>query len=406
MDVQKKLDEIVAAVEGARSMPMSASCVLNRGELLALLGEVRSALPESLSQAEALIGDREQMITEARAEAERIIASAYEQRGSLVSDTEIARRSQAEAGRIIAEARHEGEAICAEADEYVDSKLANFEVVLTKTLGSVDRGRAKLLGRDPHAGGYGGYGESDDEAPERSSDPAELRRRADEYVDTKLGAFEAVLAKTLEAVGRGRQKLTGHRPTDELAEHLAAQDGAAEPRSRQTDAEYLAELAGTQGEPVTATPTYGEGDYGGGKYPAQPAYDPAAMATAAEAGYQQAQYEQSEYDQSAAYSYQHDAYAGGYPDGSYQEGSYPEYGQAPQEQDGYADASGWQQGHQAQQAHQGYEGTPHAEGIGQISQPQHHQPQHHQPQQGLEETSFFDTSLIDLNHLRQLDQGG
>jgi hypothetical protein len=383
MDVHNKLDEIVAAVEGARSMPMSASCVINRTQLLTLLGEVRSALPESLSQAEALIGDREQMIAEARAEAEQVIASAHEQRGSLLSGTEVVRRSQEEADRILAEARRAAEEIRAEADEYVDSKLANFEVVLTKTLGSVDRGRAKLLGHDPDADGYG---EPDDDTPERSTDPAELRRRADTYVDTKLGAFEAVLAKTLEAVGRGRQKLTGHRPTDELAEHLAAQDGATEQRSRQTDAEYLAELAGAQSDPVAA-PVYGEGGYGGA-YPSQPAYDPAATAAAAGAGYQQAGYEQ--------YSYQHDAYAGGYPDGSYQQGGYPD---GAYQQGGYGDASGygWQQGHQGQQ---GYENPPHAEGLGQI--PQQHQ---HPQQQGLDETSFFDTSLINLNHLRDLDQG-
>ncbi|MBV9025848.1 MAG: ATP synthase F0 subunit B [Streptomycetaceae bacterium] len=396
MDVQNKLDEIVAAVEGARSMPMSASCVLNRAQLLTLLGEVRSVLPESLSQAEALIGDREQMIAQTRAEAEQIITSAHEQRSSLLSDTEVVRYAQAEADRILAEARQAAEEIRAEADEYVDSKLANFEVVLTKTLGSVDRGRAKLLGRDPGAD-TDGYNEADDDAPERSTDPAELRRRADTYVDTKLRAFEAVLAKTLEAVGRGRRKLTGHRPVDELAEHLAAQDGEADRRSEQTDAEYLAELAGAQPVPG-ATPVYGEGDYGGG-YPSQPAYDPAATAAAAREGYHhQTGYEQSGYDQSAAYGYQHGAYPGGYPDGSYQQGGYPD---GSYQQDGYSDASdyGWQQGHQGQQ---GYEGLPHAEGLGQIS----HQPhQHHQTQQGLDETSFFDTGLIDLNRLRDLDEG-
>jgi hypothetical protein len=37
VDVQKKLDEIVDAVGNARSMPMSASCVVNRSELLSLL---------------------------------------------------------------------------------------------------------------------------------------------------------------------------------------------------------------------------------------------------------------------------------------------------------------------------------------------------------------------------------
>jgi vacuolar-type H+-ATPase subunit H len=147
VDVQKKLDEIVAAVSGARSMPMSASCVVNRAELLSMLEEVRAALPGSLAQAQELIGDREQMVEQARQEAERIIQSAHAERGSLISDTEVARRSQAEADRILAEARREAEEIRAEADDYVDSKLANFEVVLTKTLEAVGRGRQKLHGR-------------------------------------------------------------------------------------------------------------------------------------------------------------------------------------------------------------------------------------------------------------------
>ena len=34
-----------------------------------------------------------------------------------------------------------------EVDDYVDGKLANFEVVLQKTLSAVDRGRSKLKGR-------------------------------------------------------------------------------------------------------------------------------------------------------------------------------------------------------------------------------------------------------------------
>ncbi|GAA1922292.1 ATP synthase F0 subunit B [Streptantibioticus ferralitis] len=374
MDVQKKLDEIVAAVEGARSMPMSASCVVNRGELLALLSEVRNALPDSLSQAQALLGDREQMVAEAYAEAERIIASAHEQRGSLVSDTEVARRSQAEADRILAEARQEAEEIRVEADEYVDSKLANFEVVLTKTLGSVDRGREKLLGRGP---GTDEHGMADEETPERTGDPEELRRRADAYVDAKLGAFEAVLAKTLEAVGRGRQKLTGYRPTDELAAHMAAQDGLAPDgtpmAAHQSDAEYLAGLAGAPQEPALHEPLHQE---------------PALQEPAAAPGY--------DYPQQSEYAPMATEY-GGYQQDPYQSGGYDAYGYPQQPE--YADpgAYTWQQ--------QGYEHHI----------PQQHQPHEHQQTQqyqqhtaqpgGLDETSFFDTGLIDLNHLRELEQG-
>ncbi|GGV09267.1 hypothetical protein GCM10010275_57330 [Streptomyces litmocidini] len=343
MDVQKKLDEIVATVQGARSMPMSASCVVNRAELLALLEEVRQALPGSLAQAQELIGGREQMVEQARQEAERIIEAAHAERGSIVSDTQVARESQEEADRILAEARREAEEVRAEADDYVDSKLANFEVVLNKTIGSVDRGREKLLGRGP---GLDRDGYADADAPEYSADPQTLIQRADEYVDAKLGAFEAVLAKTLEAVGRGRQKLHGRIATDALGEHMAAQDGLGG-TVHTSDADYLAGLAElSDPEPAQAPqiPAQQPDPYG---YPQQPGQDP-------------------------AYAYQQQTDAYGYP-----------------QQDPYA-----------YQGQYGYE-QPQYDPRGQA----HAQP--HQPQQAaaLDETSFFDTSMIDLEQLRRYEQG-
>ncbi|MFF3083541.1 cell division initiation protein [Streptomyces nojiriensis] len=355
MDVQKKLDEIVAAVGGARSMPMSASCVINRAELLEQLEEVRQALPGSLAQAQELIGGREQVVEEARREAERIIDAAHNQRGSLISDTEIARRSQAEADRILEEARREAEEIRAEADDYVDSKLANFEVVLSKTIGSVDRGREKLLGRGP---GLDEHGYPDMDAPERSHDPETQRQQADAYVDTKLATFEAVLSKTLEAVGRGRQKLLGRVPTDDLGVHMAAQDAVGGQQSRSaSDSDFLAGLAEPEPPhaqapiPAQAEPVY---DTYGYQQPAQPA-QPAAQ-------------------QQDAYSYQ-DPY-GGY-----------------QQQDPYSTAGGGSTGAAYAAHYDAQQPDPYAA----------YQPQDRQP--SLDETSLFDTSMINLDQLRQYEQG-
>jgi vacuolar-type H+-ATPase subunit H len=355
VDVQKKLDEIVAAVGSARSMPMSASCVVNRAELLSMLEEVRQALPGSLAQAQELIGGREQMVEQARAEAERIIESAHAERGSLISDTEVARRSQNEADRILAEARKEAEEIIAEADDYVDSKLANFEVVLTKTLGSVGRGREKLLGTGP---GVDEQGYEDEDAPERSHDPETLRRNADDYVDVKLGAFEAVLAKTLEAVGRGRQKLHGRIASDDLGDLSVFTDDGT-PGLHTSDADYLAGLADLPDAPeqpaqapeVPAQPSYGQQD----AYAYQQQADPY--------GYQQ------QYVQQDAYGYQQaDPYA-----------AYPQ-------QQGYDQQPAYDQSGQ-----QGY------------GQPQTHAPD---PQtHALDETSLFDTGMISAEQLRAYEQG-
>jgi vacuolar-type H+-ATPase subunit H len=352
VDVQKKLDEIVAAVSSARAMPMSASCVVNRAELLAQLEEVRAALPGSLAQAQELIGDREQMVEQARQEAERIIQTAHAERGSLISDTEVARRSQNEADRILAEARKEAEEIRAEADDYVDSKLANFEVVLTKTLGSVGRGREKLLGTGP---GLDEQGYEDEDAPERSHDPETLRKDADAYVDVKLGAFEAVLAKTLEAVGRGRQKLHGRIASDDLS--ALADDSTSFQHS--SDADYLADLAALAEQEVQAAPAeqpqpVQQQDYA----QAQPAY-----------GYQQqadpyaGAYQQQGYGQQDAYGYQQaDPY--GYQGYDAQQAAY--------------DPNQMQQGHQTPQGHDAY---------------------------ALDETSLFDTGMISAEQLRAYEQG-
>ena len=48
MDLKAKLDQVVSLVEGARSMPMSASCVVNRAELLGHLDQMRELRPAFL----------------------------------------------------------------------------------------------------------------------------------------------------------------------------------------------------------------------------------------------------------------------------------------------------------------------------------------------------------------------
>lgn len=150
MDVHDKLDELTAIVENARSMPMSASCIINRGEVLALLEEIRELLPEEFRHAQMLLADRESVVDEGRREAQRLIGRAEEERLALTAETEVVAEARRQADRIRAEAAEEALTIRREVDDYVDTKLANFEVVLDKTMAAVQRGREKLRGRSPH----------------------------------------------------------------------------------------------------------------------------------------------------------------------------------------------------------------------------------------------------------------
>lgn len=147
MDVHAKLDELAAAVAGARAMPMSSSCVVNRAEILDAIDEVRRLLPSDLSRADALLSDVEAVRERAQADADSVIAGAHEERMHLVSETEVIAQAHREAGRIVAASQDEASSMRREIDDYIDAKLANFEIVLSKTMEAVHRGREKIQGR-------------------------------------------------------------------------------------------------------------------------------------------------------------------------------------------------------------------------------------------------------------------
>lgn len=147
MEIHETLDELVQAMESARAVPMSASCMVNRAEVLALLDKARRQLPADLTKADSLLADADGVIVEARRAGDDIIAEAHQEKMRLVSETEVQAQAEREAGRIIAGANTEADRMQREIDDYIDAKLANFELVLTKTLEAVARGRDKIAGR-------------------------------------------------------------------------------------------------------------------------------------------------------------------------------------------------------------------------------------------------------------------
>ena len=62
MDPLDRIDEIIAMVEAARSVPMSrTNFMFDRGEMVALLDELRAELPSDLRRAVALLEERDKI---------------------------------------------------------------------------------------------------------------------------------------------------------------------------------------------------------------------------------------------------------------------------------------------------------------------------------------------------------
>ena len=147
MDVHAKLAETRQLIARARSMPMSASVMVNRAELLQTLDQVQESLETALSDAQQVVTKRESAVEEGRREAEQIVLDAHNERELIVSDTEVFRVAKRKADEVLEHARTESEELRKETDGYVDGKLANFEITLERTTEAVKRGRDRLAGR-------------------------------------------------------------------------------------------------------------------------------------------------------------------------------------------------------------------------------------------------------------------
>jgi vacuolar-type H+-ATPase subunit H len=148
MDSIEKINTAITLIEEARGVPLSASCVVHRGEMLEILEGARDVMPADLTVAEGIIADRERIIEEGRSSAESMIATAREDVARMVEQTAIVQSARDEAQRILDDARDLAEQERQEVETYIDGRLATLEVILNKTMEAVARGRERLEGAD------------------------------------------------------------------------------------------------------------------------------------------------------------------------------------------------------------------------------------------------------------------
>ena len=139
------LKRVMDVINNTRPMPLSSSHLLNnKDEVLELLDDAVSRLPDELRQARWLLKEREEFLARTQREADEIVEVARTQAARMVQKTEIVREAQLYAQRTVDKATEDASRLRNEAEDYCDQKLAQFEIVLQRTLKTVHSGREKL----------------------------------------------------------------------------------------------------------------------------------------------------------------------------------------------------------------------------------------------------------------------
>lgn len=144
-----QLAQLRAMVTKARAMPMSASCVIHRGDALSLIDAIAAALPDELGRAQTVLDGSQAEVSRAREEGHKIVAAARDEAAELARHSSVMEQARQQADALLAEARTEAAELRTETNTYIDERMANFESVLHKTVSQVRTYRQRLA---DHAG--------------------------------------------------------------------------------------------------------------------------------------------------------------------------------------------------------------------------------------------------------------
>ena len=145
VDAETLLRRVHDIVANAKPIPLSNTVRLDsKEEVLELLEEAIARLPDELREARWMLKEREEFLAKTQREADDILEAARNRAERMVQRTEIVREAQATARRTIEEADDEARRLRHEAEDYCDTQLGRFEIVLARTLKTVEAGREKL----------------------------------------------------------------------------------------------------------------------------------------------------------------------------------------------------------------------------------------------------------------------
>jgi cell division septum initiation protein DivIVA len=201
------VDELTTVIENARSVPMSASCMVPRDHLLDLLDDLRESLPEDVQAAGAIVEQRTEILQQAQEEAERLTGATRGESEQLLGQ---ARRQREE---ILGTARRQRDELLAQAQLDAEQLLADAGVEAARL---VDEGRRHQEALVAAAQAEherlitetevyrGAVARADELGAQTAADVARMRAEVDEYVDSRLAEFGTTLDRMLRSVEKAR----------------------------------------------------------------------------------------------------------------------------------------------------------------------------------------------------------
>lgn len=132
-------------IQDAKSLPLGADkCIVERDKLLDMLDEIIAQLPSELKQSRTIVESRNELIGQARREAEIIIRQAQEKANQMVVQESIYQEAKRQAQEMLMQTQVKMAELRKASNEYMADALARTEDAISKSLSEVRDTRAKF----------------------------------------------------------------------------------------------------------------------------------------------------------------------------------------------------------------------------------------------------------------------
>ena len=150
VDILYLLDQLEEVLGGGSRLPLTSRTLVDEQEILDILDQIRVSIPDELKAARRLTQERDQVVADAHAEADRILRDADSHAIERVAEHSLVRTAEMRAADIEERALRQAADIRREADAYAYRVLQKLRDQVGQVAQTVDRGMSELEVRHVH----------------------------------------------------------------------------------------------------------------------------------------------------------------------------------------------------------------------------------------------------------------
>ena len=133
--IEEMLSALYDMIQDARGVPLASDkCMVERDKVMDMLDEIISQLPVEIKQSKTIVESRNELIGQARREAENLIREAQEKADKLISEEAIYQETKRQCREMVQQTQTRMAELRKASNDYMDDALRRTEEAVAMSL--------------------------------------------------------------------------------------------------------------------------------------------------------------------------------------------------------------------------------------------------------------------------------